>query len=357
MNFFLKSFLAIVVYGGFQMSLEACQSKTLCSIEEPRIKALYDTCASLPKELILLIAMYDDESLWRHKANVCSMAELADGTVAVGLENGAVEIRTLHCAPTPPYGLLKVGVGHVGPVTLLAQTSSGTLLSGSTLHGRPIAKMDIRDQVLTYYSFDQTSPNNTDFDERIKEWDLKTGAQVRALIPTRSSGYPLRETNTLWLSSLYCKLSGKDKSPLWGRAFRLDTGVHTQEELWEVDWGKKLPDYCCAGLETEKIQILGCKNGQICVHDKKQNADFILSGHSGAITVLKLDKAEKWLISGSADCTIRFWSLDTRTCQRVINAHKAPIRTLAPLSTGEIISSSGTKSLMHEPAKLLRSKL
>ncbi len=357
MNFLFKTFLAAVVYSGFQMSLEACQSKTLCSIKEPRIKAIYDTCVSLPEELILLIGMYDDESLWRHKANVCSMAELADGTVAVGLENGSVEIRTLHYAPVFPYGRLKGGVGHGGPVTLLAQTPSGTLLSGSTLHGRPIAKMAIRDQVLTYYSFDQTSPNTTDFDERIKEWDLKTGAQVRALIPTRFSGYPLRETNTLWLSSLFCKLSGKDKSPLWGRAFRLDTGVHTQEELWEVDWGKKLPDYCCAGLETEKIQILGCKNGQICIRDKGKNEDFILSGHTGAIAVLKLDKAEKHLISGSADHTIRVWSLESKRNVRIINAHQAPIRALEFLSTGEIISSSGNKSLVHEPAKFLRSKL
>lgn len=346
MNFFLKFLLVTVIFSGFQINLGASQSKTLCSIKEPRIKALYDVCESLPKDLILLIAMYDDKSLWRHKANVCSMVELMDGNVAVGLENGAVEIRTLHYAPEPPYGLLQVDAGLVGPVTLLLQTPSGTLLSGSTLHGRPIAKVDVRDQKLTYYSFDHSSPNTTVFDERIKEWDLKTRAQVRALVPTRRSNYPLREDNTLGLSKSFCKLSGRKFSPLWIRSFSLSNGKHIEEELLEVQWDKKLHAYCCAGLETEKFRILGCKNGQIYVWDKIKNENFILYWHVGAITVLKLDTTEKYLVSGSEDWTIRVWSLEARKGIQLIN-HKAPIRTLAILSSGEIISSSGNTSILH----------
>ena len=357
MNFFLKTFLATTVFIGFQFSAEASQSKTLCSIEEPRIKALYDSCDPLPKDLVLLIAMYEDENLWRHKARVSSMAELADGTIAVGLENGEIEIRALRYVPEFPYGILKRGLGHVGAVSSLFQTSTGTLLSGSTLNGRPIARVDVQAQKLTYYAFDQVSPNTTDFDERIKEWDLKTGAQARALVPTMRSNRPLRETNTLWISKFWCRWAGKNVSPLWTRSFCLDTGAHVQEDLLDMHWGKTLPDYCCAELATEKFEILGCQNGQICVYDKRKNKDFILSGHTGAITVLKLDKAGEYLASGSKDCTIRVWSLDSERALRIINVHQAPIRALLVLSTGAIISSSGNKSLMHEPAKFLKSKL
>lgn len=363
MNFFLRAFLAITVLVVFQFRTEASQSKTLCSIEEPRIKALYDSCDPLPKDLILLIAMYEDENLWRHKARVCSMTELANGTVAIGLENGVIEIRALHYVPEPPYGILKIGAGHAGPVTLLSQTSTGTLLSGSTLNRRPIAKMDINGQKLTYYSFDQVSPSATDFDERIHEWDLKTGAQVRALAPTLRSSFPLREDNTLGLSKYFCKLSGRKFSPLWIRSFSLSNGKHIEEDLLEVQWDRKLHAFCCAEIETEKFQILGCKNGQIYVWNKIKNENFILYWHVGAITVLKLDKTEKYLVSGSEDWTIRVWSLEARKGIRLINAHKAPIRALAILSTGKLISSSGDKSLIHELAvvddnsKLLKSKL
>ena len=57
----------------------------------------------------------------------------------------------------------------------------------------------------------------------------------------------------------------------------------------------------------------------------KEQSEFTLVGHAGPVFAVSISLDEKFLISGSQDCTIRRWSLQTRSCLVVYHGHQFPV--------------------------------
>lgn len=57
----------------------------------------------------------------------------------------------------------------------------------------------------------------------------------------------------------------------------------------------------------------------------KEYSEFTLVGHSGPVFSVSISLDDKFIISGSQDCTIRRWSVQTRSCLVVYHSHQYPV--------------------------------
>ena len=72
------------------------------------------------------------------------------------------------------------------------------------------------------------------------------------------------------------------------------------------------------------------ENGKVALdlrpetHEKrllKQYSEFSLVGHTGPVYAVSISLDEKFIVSGSQDCTVRRWSVQTRQCLVVYHSH------------------------------------
>jgi len=66
---------------------------------------------------------------------------------------------------------------------------------------------------------------------------------------------------------------------------------------------------------------------------RKEQQEFMFIGHKGPVYSVSISLDDKFIISGSFDCTVRLWSLQTRQILAVYHGHSYPIWhvTFAPL--------------------------
>jgi len=62
-----------------------------------------------------------------------------------------------------------------------------------------------------------------------------------------------------------------------------------------------------------------------------------LSGHTNEIWAMAYTQDGRFLVSGSDDCTVRFWDIGTGRCEHVLDKHKGWIQSLALSSTGKLL--------------------
>eukprot|EP01135_Chromosphaera_perkinsii_P001616 Nk52_evm86s207 gene=Nk52_evmTU86s207 len=72
---------------------------------------------------------------------------------------------------------------------------------------------------------------------------------------------------------------------------------------------------------------------------------YTLSGHTGKVTGLGVDRKMGYIVSGSYDRTIKFWDVVTGRCQKTINAHT--ISSLQYCSELEIVITSSFDSTIR----------
>lgn len=53
----------------------------------------------------------------------------------------------------------------------------------------------------------------------------------------------------------------------------------------------------------------------------RQESEFVLIGHEGPVYAVSISLDDKFIVSGSQDCTIRRWSVQTRSCLIVYHGH------------------------------------
>lgn len=87
-------------------------------------------------------------------------------------------------------------------------------------------------------------------------------------------------------------------------------------------------------LTKENLKRLKTSEKLKTIVDEKDSYDEVpeevirLVGHTKAVYSLKFSNTNKFLISASADCTIRLWSLDIFECIGVYKAHVFPVWTV-----------------------------
>ena len=57
----------------------------------------------------------------------------------------------------------------------------------------------------------------------------------------------------------------------------------------------------------------------------KEQSEFTLVGHSGPVFSVSISLDDKFILSGSLDCTVRRWSMQTRSCMVVYHSHQYPV--------------------------------
>lgn len=66
-----------------------------------------------------------------------------------------------------------------------------------------------------------------------------------------------------------------------------------------------------------------------------------MTGHKGSITTAALSHKGQSLITGSVDCTMRLWSLQTHQCLRIYQGHRLWVTAVSFSSNGSHIVSAG----------------
>jgi WD40 repeat protein len=86
------------------------------------------------------------------------------------------------------------------------------------------------------------------------------------------------------------------------------------------------------------IKIWDVKTGQRSNPEGK--CDVTLEGHTGIVFCISafLMNGQQHLVSGSADKTLRIWNVETSKCISVLRDHVVPVRCVAILPDGRIVS-------------------
>jgi len=88
--------------------------------------------------------------------------------------------------------------------------------------------------------------------------------------------------------------------------------------------------YIITGSNSSSIDIWDVSTGML---------ESKLQGHTSAVDTLVINEDGKLLCSGSWDCTIRVWNLDNKICLVVLTGHTGYVNSLA-ITPGFIISGS-----------------
>jgi len=104
---------------------------------------------------------------------------------------------------------------------------------------------------------------------------------------------------------------------------------------------------------NEKYIVCATGSNQICVHKIEEfrqhvSINEILNGHTDIITVLCFSPNSRYLISGSDDCTIKVWSLESWTCLKTLVGHQNRILCLCFSRNGEMFASSENENHLEK---------
>ncbi|XP_045179942.2 striatin-3-like isoform X8 [Mercenaria mercenaria] len=234
---------------------------------------------------------------------------------------------------------------HVGPVLCLAVSASGEqCYSGgldSTIRCWNIPSSNID----PYDSFDSNVLQDTMVAHTDAVWGLSIHNTKTQLLSCSADG-----TVRLW--------SPGTKSPLLN-TFTVDSedGVPTSVDFVRCDPGQMVASYTSDNtylfdletnkqvltLETKQNNDTGTNNQINCVvnhptlpititaHEDRHIRFFDINtgkmihsmvAHLDAVTCLAVDPNGLYLLSGSHDCSIRLWNLDSKTCVQEITAHR-----------------------------------
>ncbi|XP_060561144.1 striatin-3-like isoform X8 [Ruditapes philippinarum] len=234
---------------------------------------------------------------------------------------------------------------HVGPVLCLAvsasgeQCYSGGIDSSIRCWNIPSSNID------PYDSFDSNVLQDTMVAHTDAVWGLSIHNTKSQLLSCSADG-----TVRLW--------SPGTKSPLLN-TFTVDSedGVPTSVDFVRCDPGQMVAAYTSANtylfdletnkqvltLETKQNNDAGTNNQINCVvnhptlpititaHEDRHIRFFDINtgkmihsmvAHLDAVTCLAVDPNGLYLLSGSHDCSIRLWNLDSKTCVQEITAHR-----------------------------------
>ena len=110
-------------------------------------------------------------------------------------------------------------------------------------------------------------------------------------------------------------------------------------------------------IELKDEKIVACsEDNSIKIFDKEGNCLYILNGHASGVRALCLMKNERFA-SGSADKTIRIWSLKQHKTIKILKDQSNPIISLTSLSGDKLASSSFREILIYDEHFAVKYKL
>ncbi|MGE3174221.1 MAG: hypothetical protein AB7O97_16450 [Planctomycetota bacterium] len=100
------------------------------------------------------------------------------------------------------------------------------------------------------------------------------------------------------------------------------------------------PHTVCAAASPEGTSLaVGTVERQVRVVGLVGREQVALSGHGDRVQAVCWSSDGLRLVSGSADHTVRLWSLQARTCEHVLQDHRAPVESVAISGNGRFVAA------------------
>ena len=116
--------------------------------------------------------------------------------------------------------------------------------------------------------------------------------------------------------------------------------------LWDAATGhrKRTFDHetrvCSIAFHPNDQQVaVACTNEKIYIWETSDEGRCIqiLSGHTNEIWAMAYTRDSHFLVSGSDDCTVRFWNVNTGECEYMLDNHRGWIQSLALSYSGKLL--------------------
>ncbi len=165
-------------------------------------------------------------------------------------------------------------------------------------------------------------------DATIKVWDASTNAAVRtiALDEGRATSLSLSGSRAL---------TGHEngKVVLWNlnNGLRLGTFQRNEASIWAVTFAGR-PDRFATASHDWKVALWDVNTPSAPLH--------VMEGHKSAVQSLAMSPREPYLVSGSADKTVRLWNLETLQSRRRYRGHRDFITALAFAGDGKLFAAA-----------------
>lgn len=177
------------------------------------------------------------------------------------------------------------------------------------------------------------------YDATIKIWDLRSGQCMRTLTGHTSGVRCLQfDDNRLISGSIDRTLRVWNwRSPLGSRDGSNEDNHGNHDGNGNVTDGSL--DYCLRTLTGHAGGVIGLHfDGNVLasgstdrtvrIWDTGSRNTFLLRGHTDWVNSVRVDARSRTCFSASDDCTVRLWSLDTRTCLRIFEGHVGQVQQL-----------------------------
>ncbi|KAI1330350.1 quinon protein alcohol dehydrogenase-like superfamily [Xylariaceae sp. FL0255] len=200
------------------------------------------------------------------------------------------------------------------------------------------------DNGVTCLQFDDNMLATGSYDATIKIWNIEKGEVERTLEGHAMGIRSLQFDDRVLVSG---SLDGTVKIWNWRTGACLNTLNHQGGVITVHMDG----DYLASGSKDKTIKVFNFKTQQ----------SFCLRGHTDWVNQVRLDIASRTLLSGSDDCTVKLWDLDSRTCLRTYEGHVGQVQQILPLPDdfefedettreAEISSTSSNRSASPTPS-------
>ncbi|MEW6349454.1 MAG: protein kinase [Thermodesulfobacteriota bacterium] len=98
----------------------------------------------------------------------------------------------------------------------------------------------------------------------------------------------------------------------------------------------------CPGERDDRV-IAGLHNGEVTVYLVGSSMNLVtLRGHTAPVRTIGWARVRNVWVSGSDDCSLRLWDLDSQECLGVLEGHSSPVRSVSVFPNASMIASGGT---------------
>lgn len=187
---------------------------------------------------------------------------------------------------------------------------------------------DVKIRSISWHPVTNFIMATVDRTSRISIWDASTGALIKSFETGLSSGnYKCYYSpNGKWFGALvengeFC-LFDVDKNYELCSVSQLCAGENlaSLNKVTALQWSHD-GKWLYAGFESGEIVLFEVEMAAVKLKVRA-------CGHTGAITCMKLDPDNRFLVAGSLDTICSFWDLSSMCCERVINGFDTSILDL-----------------------------
>ncbi|KAI0405649.1 quinon protein alcohol dehydrogenase-like superfamily [Xylaria palmicola] len=167
---------------------------------------------------------------------------------------------------------------------------------------------------VTCLQFDDNMLATGSYDATIKIWNIEKGEVVRTLQGHTMGIRALQFDDRMLVSG---SLDGTVK--IWN--WRTGVCINTLNHQGGVITVHMEGDLLASGSMDKSIKIFNFKTQQ----------SYSLRGHTDWVNQVRLDVTSRTLLSGSDDCTVKLWDLDSRTCIKTYEGHVGQVQQVLAL--------------------------